>query len=56
MARFPEAEAALMNVKICKKCKARNAKTAEKCRKCGYKALRPRKKGKAAKGGGAAAK
>ncbi|MEM3364011.1 MAG: 50S ribosomal protein L40e [Candidatus Micrarchaeia archaeon] len=54
MAKFPEAEAALSSVKVCKKCKARNPKSAIKCRKCGYKALRPKKKGKAAKGGGAA--
>lgn len=53
MAKFPEAEASLMNVKICKKCKARNPKPAEKCRKCGYKSLRARKKGKATKGGAA---
>ena len=56
MAKFPEAEATLMNIKICKKCKSRNAKSAIKCRKCGYKTLRPRKKGKSAKGGGGAPK
>ena len=37
MARFPEAEARLLNVKICMKCNARNAIKATRCRKCGYK-------------------
>ncbi|MGB9634995.1 MAG: 50S ribosomal protein L40e [Candidatus Micrarchaeia archaeon] len=54
MAKFPEAEAVLMNVLVCKKCKARNPSTAEKCRKCGYRYLRKKKKGKGAKAGGAA--
>ncbi|MCX8205814.1 MAG: 50S ribosomal protein L40e [Candidatus Micrarchaeota archaeon] len=56
MAKFPEAEAVLMSVKVCHKCKSRNPKTATKCRKCGYRYLRGKKKGKGGKGaaGGAA--
>ena len=42
MARFPEAEARLLHVRICMKCNARNAMRATKCRKCGYKGLRPK--------------
>lgn len=42
MARFPEAEARLLRVKICMKCNARNAMRATVCRKCGYKGLRPK--------------
>jgi len=44
MARFPEAEARLFNVKICMRCNARNPMRATKCRKCGYKGLRPKSK------------
>ncbi|MBT8508837.1 50S ribosomal protein L40 [Methanomicrobiaceae archaeon CYW5] len=44
MARFPEAESRLLNVKICMRCNARNAPRATTCRKCGYKALRPKSK------------
>ena len=44
MARFPEAEARLLNVKICMKCNARNPMKARVCRKCGYKGLRPKSK------------
>jgi len=40
MARFPEAEARLLNKKICMQCDARNAPRATRCRKCGYKNLR----------------
>jgi large subunit ribosomal protein L40e len=40
MARFPEAEARLFNVKICMRCNARNPVKATSCRKCGYKGLR----------------
>ena len=42
MARFPEAEARLLHVKICMKCNARNAVRATSCRKCNYKGLRPK--------------
>lgn len=44
MARFPEAEARLLNVKICMKCNARNAIRATRCRKCGSEELRPKSK------------
>ena len=40
MARFPEADARLLNKKICMKCYARNAPRANVCRKCGYTKLR----------------
>jgi len=48
MARFPEAEARLLNVKICMRCNARNAIRATTCRKCGYKHLRNKNKEKKA--------
>ncbi|ABN58172.1 MULTISPECIES: 50S ribosomal protein L40e [Methanoculleus] len=44
MARFPEAEARLLNVKICMKCNARNAIRATSCRKCGSDELRAKSK------------
>jgi large subunit ribosomal protein L40e len=44
MARFPEAEARLFNVKICMKCNARNPIKATHCRKCGYRGLRLKSK------------
>tara|TARA_Y100000758_G_scaffold281822_1_gene229636 strand:- start:2627 stop:2776 length:150 start_codon:yes stop_codon:yes gene_type:complete len=44
MARFPEAEARLLEKKICMKCNARNAYKAVKCRKCDSKQLRPKAK------------
>ncbi|KAF1078970.1 50S ribosomal protein L40e [Methanogenium marinum] len=44
MARFPEAEARLLDKKICMRCNARNAPRATMCRKCGYKNLRPKNK------------
>ncbi|ATZ61029.2 MAG: 50S ribosomal protein L40e [Methanosarcinales archaeon Met12] len=51
MARFPEAEKKLLNVKICMKCKARNSVRADRCRKCGYTGLRMKSKmSKAGKG------
>ncbi len=53
MAKFPEAEAHILNVMVCQKCKARNPKGATRCRKCGYTHLRMKKKGKGGKGGGA---
>jgi len=40
MARFPEAEARLLNKKICMKCGASNASRAKRCRKCRSKELR----------------
>ncbi len=44
MGRFPEAEAHLLNVKVCMHCNARNPVGATSCRKCGYKNLRPKNK------------
>ncbi|MCW3132041.1 MAG: 50S ribosomal protein L40e [Candidatus Methanospirare jalkutatii] len=40
MARFPEAEARLLNVKICMNCNARNPVKATRCRRCKSKDLR----------------
>ncbi|RZN37241.1 MAG: 50S ribosomal protein L40e [Methanophagales archaeon ANME-1-THS] len=40
MARFPEAEARLLRMKICMNCNARNAVRATRCRKCNSKDLR----------------
>jgi large subunit ribosomal protein L40e len=40
MARFPEAEARILNKKICMKCYAGNPPKATRCRKCGYDKLR----------------
>jgi len=44
MARFPEAEARLLHVKICMHCNARNPVRAVACRKCGYTNMRPKNK------------
>jgi len=44
MGKFPEADAELKKIWICKKCKARNKAGVKKCRKCGYRYLRPKKK------------
>ena len=44
MARFPEAEERLLNVKICMRCNARNAVRATSCRKSGYQNFRPKNK------------
>ncbi|MDR2855760.1 MAG: 50S ribosomal protein L40e [Methanomicrobiales archaeon] len=44
MARFPEAEARLLHVKICMRCNARNPVRGTTCRKCGYKFLRLKNK------------
>jgi len=40
MARFPEAEARLLNKRICMKCGALNASQAKRCRRCRSKELR----------------
>ncbi|MCD6357616.1 MAG: 50S ribosomal protein L40e, partial [Thermoproteales archaeon] len=37
MARFPEAEARMLNKLICMKCNARNPLKATKCRRCNPK-------------------
>ncbi|MEM3361800.1 MAG: hypothetical protein QXV64_02290 [Candidatus Anstonellaceae archaeon] len=44
MGKFPEADALLANIVICKKCKARNKKGVKKCRKCGSPYLRPKRR------------
>ena len=44
MARFPEAEARRLRMKICMHCNARNPLRAVRCRKCGYKGLRMKSK------------
>ncbi|MFU8766351.1 MAG: 50S ribosomal protein L40e [Candidatus Methanoperedens sp.] len=44
MAKFPEAEKSLLNMKICMKCNARNSLRATRCRKCGYTKLRTKSK------------
>jgi large subunit ribosomal protein L40e len=44
MARFPEAENRLLNMKICMRCNARNAARSTRCRKCGYEGLRVKSK------------
>jgi ubiquitin-large subunit ribosomal protein L40e len=44
MARFPEAEKRILNLKICMSCNARNPVRATRCRKCGYKGLRMKSK------------
>lgn len=40
MTKFPEADARIINKKICMNCNARNALKALRCRKCGYTGLR----------------
>jgi large subunit ribosomal protein L40e len=44
MGKFPEADAMLSNIMVCRKCKTRNKRGMEKCRKCGSKFLRPKRK------------
>jgi large subunit ribosomal protein L40e len=44
MARFPEAEARLLNKRICMKCGASNASRAKRCRRCRSKELRVKAK------------
>jgi len=44
MGKFPEADAKIAAVAICKRCKTRNKRAAVKCRKCGSKYLRPKNK------------
>ena len=40
MARFPEAEARLLDKKVCMHCGALNAKKATRCRRCRSETLR----------------
>ena len=44
MARFPEAEARLLNKKICMKCGASNPSRAKRCRRCRSTELRVKAK------------
>jgi large subunit ribosomal protein L40e len=44
MGKFPEADAELLKIVICKKCKSRNKRGVLSCRKCGYKFLRPKRR------------
>lgn len=44
MGKFPEADAAIACIAICRRCKTRNKKGVEKCRKCGSPYLRPKNK------------
>ncbi len=44
MGKFPEADAKIASVSVCRRCKARNKRGVEKCRKCGSRYLRPKKK------------
>ena len=44
MGKFPEADAFLAKIVICRKCKSRNKLGVKHCRKCGYKYLRPKKR------------
>ncbi len=44
MGKFPEADAFIAKIVICRKCKSRNKLGVEHCRKCGYKYLRPKKR------------
>ncbi len=44
MGKFAEADAEIMKIVICRKCKTRNKKGVKKCRKCGSRFLRPKRK------------
>ena len=44
MTKFPEADARILNKKICMNCNARNPVKAQRCRKCGYTGLRVKSK------------
>ncbi len=44
MGKFAEADAEIVKIVICRKCKARNKKGAARCRKCGSQFLRPKRK------------
>lgn len=44
MGKFPEGDAELMNIVICRKCKTRNKKSVKKCRKCGSPFLRAKRR------------
>ncbi|MBU0586682.1 50S ribosomal protein L40e [Candidatus Micrarchaeota archaeon] len=44
MGKFPEADAEIVKIVICRKCKSRNKRTLKKCRKCGSIFMRPKRK------------
>jgi large subunit ribosomal protein L40e len=44
MGKFPEADARIAQINICKKCKTRNKRSVEKCRNCGSAHLRPKRR------------
>lgn len=44
MGKFPEADARLSSLTVCRRCKTRNKRGTEKCRKCGSAYLRPKRK------------
>lgn len=44
MGKFAEADAEIIKIAICRKCKSRNKKGVAKCRKCGSTFLRPKRK------------
>lgn len=44
MGKFIEADAEIVKIVICRKCKARNKKRIAKCRKCGSIFMRPKRK------------
>jgi len=44
MGKFPEGDAMLATIAICRRCKTRNKRHVEKCRKCGSVFLRPKRR------------
>lgn len=46
MGKFPVADAAMLKVWVCKKCKARNPAHSKTCRKCFGSHLRPKRQRK----------
>lgn len=44
MGKFPEADARIAKISICRKCKSRNSRENDKCRKCGSAYMRPKRK------------
>lgn len=44
MGKFPEADAELAKIAVCRRCKTRNKAASEKCRKCGSEYLRPKRR------------
>jgi len=44
MGKFPEADAMLFKINICRRCKTRNKRGVPKCRKCGSTFLRPKRR------------